>query len=188
MQNIVIISLAWGLLATGLPSSGEYEYEYEEPQEGVEEEMVEKEFVSNEKFEMITKPLNITAIAGDTIELPCRVNKLPADVGTIWERPEAKQIVSIGDNLIRADDAEEYSIAATDAGNTLIIVAAGKKHEGQYKCKIATQQNVEVTHTIRVNQPTPHHQALELEVESSSEVQHISLTLILLSVFKLALM
>ena len=71
---------------------------------------------------------------------------------TIWERPSAKRIVSIGDNLIK-DDAEEYSIAATDAGNTLIIVAATKKHEGQYKCKIATQESVEVTHTIRVNQP-----------------------------------
>ena len=88
--------------------------------------------------------------------------------------------MSIGDNLITADDAEEYSIAATDAGNTLIIVAAGKKHEGQYKCKIATQENVEVTHTIRVNQPTPHHQALE--VENSSKVQNISFTLLLLLV------
>eukprot|EP00092_Neocalanus_flemingeri_P027022 GFUD01029303.1.p1 GENE.GFUD01029303.1~~GFUD01029303.1.p1 ORF type:complete len:189 (+),score=60.15 GFUD01029303.1:258-824(+) len=183
MEILVMVSLAWGVMVTvGMPLTSEYEYQYDEPQEGFEEEIVEKEVVSTEKFEMITKPLNITAIAGDTIELPCRVNKLPADVGTIWERPEAKQIVSIGDNLIRADDAEEYSIAATDAGNTLIIVAAGKKHEGQYKCKIATQQNVEVTHTIRVNQPTPHHQALELEVESSSSVQHYSLTLLLLLV------
>ena len=65
--------------------------------------------------------------------------------------------MSIGDKLIKTDDAEEYSIAANDAGNTLIIVAASKKHEGQYKCKIATQKNVEVTHTIRVKQPLPHH-------------------------------
>ena len=103
----------------------------------------------------------------------------PGGVVTIWERPSAKRIVSIGDNLIK-DDAEEYSIAATDAGNTLIIVAATKKHEGQYKCKIATQESVEVTHTIRVNQPTPHHQALE---EHNSSVAHqISLTVMILLV------
>ena len=90
-----------------------------------------------------------------------------------------KQIVSIGDNLIQ-NDAEEYSIAATDAGNTLIIVAATKKHEGQYKCKIATQENVEVTHTIRVTHPTPHHQALG--VQNSSTVNQISLIVLLLMV------
>ena len=104
---------------------------------------------------------------------------IPDGVVTIWERPSAKRIVSIGDNLIK-DDAEEYSIAATDAGNTLIIVAATKKHEGQYKCKIATQESVEVTHTIRVNQPTPHHQALE--EHNSSAVHHTSLTVLILLV------
>ena len=107
------------------------------------------------------------------------ISLIPDGVMTIWERPSAKHIVSIGDNLIK-DDAEEYSIAATDAGNTLIIVAATKKHEGQYKCKIATQESVEVTHTIRVNQPTPHHQALE--EHNSSAAQQISLTVLILLV------
>ena len=107
------------------------------------------------------------------------ISIFPDGVVTIWERPSAKRIVSIGDNLIK-DDAEEYSIAATDAGNTLIIVAATKKHEGQYKCKIATQESVEVTHTIRVNQPTPHHQALE--EHNSSVALQISLTVLILLV------
>ena len=138
---------------------------------------MEKEVATNKKLVMLTKPLDITVIAGDKVELPCMVDKLPAGVDPIWERPDVKQIVSIGDNLIK-DDAEEYSIAATDAGNTLIIVAATKKHEGQYKCKIATQENVEVTHTIRVTHPTPHHLALG-EINSST-VHCISFSLIFL--------
>ena len=109
------------------------------------------------------------------------ISLIPGGIVTIWERPSAKHIVSIGDNLIK-DDAEEYSIAATDAGNTLIIVAATKKHEGQYKCKIATQESVEVTHTIRVNQPTPHHQALEEHNSNASVAHQISLTLMILLV------
>ena len=40
------------------------------------------------------------------------ISIIPDGVVTIWERPSAKHIVSIGDNLIK-DDAEEYSIAAT---------------------------------------------------------------------------
>ena len=107
------------------------------------------------------------------------ISLIPDGVVTIWERPSAKRIVSIGDNLIK-DDAEEYSIAATDAGITLIIVAASKKHEGQYKCKIATQESVEVTHNIRVNHSTPHHQALE--EQNSSVAHHVSLTVIVLLV------
>eukprot|EP00091_Calanus_sinicus_P013916 TRINITY_DN3097_c0_g1_i3.p1 TRINITY_DN3097_c0_g1~~TRINITY_DN3097_c0_g1_i3.p1 ORF type:complete len:179 (-),score=38.78 TRINITY_DN3097_c0_g1_i3:28-564(-) len=163
------------LVTVGRPSIHDYEYQYDEPQDGFSEEVMEKEVATNEKIKMITEPLNIVATAGDRVELPCRVEKLPNGVVTIWERPSAKHIVSIGDNLIK-DDAEEYSIAATDDGNTLIIVAATKKHEGQYKCKIATQESVEVTHIIRVNQPTPHHQALE--EHNSSVVRHISFTLI----------
>ena len=74
----MLVSLAWGVLVTvGMPVTSEYEYQYDEPQEGFEEEVVEKEVVTNEKFEMITKPLNITAIAGETVKLPCRVDKLP---------------------------------------------------------------------------------------------------------------
>ena len=107
------------------------------------------------------------------------ISFFPGGVDPIWERPDVKQIVSIGDNLIQ-NDAEEYSIAATDAGNTLIIVAATKKHEGQYKFKIATQEKVEVTHTIRVTHPTPHHQALG--VQNSSTVNQITLILLLLLV------
>ena len=74
----MLFSLAWGVLVTvGMPVTSEYEYQYDEPQEGFEEEVVEKEVVTNQKFEMITKPLNITAIAGETVKLPCRVDKLP---------------------------------------------------------------------------------------------------------------
>merc|ERR1711892_1329733 len=152
----MVFSFAWIVIVTvEMPDVQEYdEYQYDEPQDGFQEDIEKKEVDTNEKFEMITKPLNIVAVAGDKVELPCMVDKLPSGVGIIWERPDVKQIVSIGDNLIK-NDAEEYSIAAT------------KKHEGQYKCKIATQENVEVTHTIRVTHPTPHHQALGVQNSST---------------------
>ena len=89
-----------------------------------------------------------------------------------------KQVVSIGDNLIN-NDGEEYSIAASDAGNTLIILSATKKHEGQYKCKIATQENIEVTHTVLVNNPTPHHEALEVNNHGHYNTITVHLTILL---------
>merc|ERR1711892_371924 len=175
----MVFSFAWIVIVTvEMPDVQEYdEYQYDEPQDGFQEDIEEKEVATNKKLVMITKPLNIVAIAGNKVELPCMVDKLPSGVGIIWERPDVKQIVSIGDNLIK-NDAEEYSIAATDAGNTLIIVAATKKHEGRYKCKIATQENVEVTHTIKITHPTPHHQALG--ERNSSTVNQFSFSLICL--------
>ena len=44
------------------------------------EEVMEKEVATNEKIKMITEPLNIVATAGDRVELPCRVDKLPSKV------------------------------------------------------------------------------------------------------------
>ena len=95
-------------------------------------------------------------------------------VGLIWERPDVKQVVSIGENLINNDD-EEYSIA----GNTLIIVSATKKHEGQYKCKIATQENIEVTHAVIVNNINPRHEALEVVNYSNINTITHSLVIVL---------
>ena len=82
MERLSFIILAWVVLVTvGTPNIHEYdEYQYDEPQEGCEEDIEEKEIATNGKFEMITKPLNIVAVAGDKVELPCMVDKLPSKV------------------------------------------------------------------------------------------------------------
>ena len=79
----------------------------------------------------------------------------------IWERPDIKQIVSIGDKLITSDSPQEFMIEATEKGNNLIIDAGNKKHEGQYKCKLATKNSVEVTHRVAIKLQEPNYQPLE---------------------------
>ena len=75
----MLLSLTFGVLVTvGMPNNLDYEYQYYEPQDGFSEEVMEKEVATNEKIEMVTEPLNIIAIAGDRVELPCRVEKLPS--------------------------------------------------------------------------------------------------------------
>ena len=79
MEKIVLLSLTFGVLVTvGMPNIDDYEYQYDEPQDAFSEEVIEKEVATNEKIKMITEPLNIVAIAGDRVELPCRVEKLPS--------------------------------------------------------------------------------------------------------------
>ena len=79
MLGLVLLSLTLGVFGTmGMPNIHDYEYQYDEPQDGFSEEVMEKEVATNEKIKMITEPLNIVATAGDTVELPCRVDKLPS--------------------------------------------------------------------------------------------------------------
>ena len=85
----------------------------------------------------------------------------PESVEIIWERPDIKQIASIGEKLIRDDNLKAFSIEATEKGNSLIIEAATKEHEGQYKCKLATKNSVEVTHSLLISLSKPKHQPLE---------------------------
>ena len=82
-------------------------------------------------------------------------------VELIWERPDVKQILSIGDKLIRDDNPKKFSIEATEKGNFLIIEASTKEHEGQYKCKLATKNSVGVTHRVTIALQKPKHQPLE---------------------------
>ena len=75
----MLLSLTFGVLVTfGMPNIHDYEYQYDEPQDGFSEEVMEKVVATNEKIKMITEPLNIVAIAGDRVDLPCRVEKLPS--------------------------------------------------------------------------------------------------------------
>ena len=77
----MLVSLTFGVLITvGMPNIDDYEYQYDEPQDVFSEEVMEKEVATNEKIKMITEPLNIVATAGDRVELPCRVDKLPSKV------------------------------------------------------------------------------------------------------------
>ena len=79
MDRLVLVSLTLGVLINvGMPNIHDYEYQYDEPRDGLSEEVMEKAVATIEKIKMITKPLNIIATAGDPVELPCRVDNLPS--------------------------------------------------------------------------------------------------------------
>jgi len=137
------------------------EYQYDEPSEEFDDAESEEVLLTNNRYKIVTEPLHVQAEAGDRIFLPCKADEKLESVEVIWERPDAKQIVSIGDKLIRDDNLEEFSIEATEIGNTLIIEASTKEHEGQYMCQLATKNSVGVTHSVTINLQKPKHQPLE---------------------------
>ena len=76
---VVIILSCLVLLTMARPDIQEYEeYQYDEPILDDEHEASEEEIATNVNVEILTKPLNIEAVAGEKIELPCKVDRLPS--------------------------------------------------------------------------------------------------------------
>jgi len=147
---------------SGVTAISEYnEYQYDEPSDEFDDVESEEELMTNDGYRLETEPLHIQARTGDRISLPCSADVKLESVEIIWERPDIKQIVSIGEKLIRDDNLKTFSIEAMEKGNALIIEAATKEHEGQYKCKLATKNSVEVTHSLQISLSKPKHQPLE---------------------------
>ena len=80
MDSWVVITLSCLVLLTmARPDIQDYEeYQYDEPSLDVDHEASEEEIATNVNVEILTKPLNIEAAAGEKIELPCKVDKLPS--------------------------------------------------------------------------------------------------------------
>merc|ERR1711915_292484 len=160
--QLIFVGLFHLELIRGIQTTSDYnEYQYDEPNDEFDDDVSENELIANRKLSIVTEPLIVKAIAGDKIILPCSADVQLDSVEIIWERPDVKQIVSIGDKLIKSDSPQEFMIEATERGNNLIIEAGNNKHEGQYKCKLATKNSIEVTHRVSIKLPDPKHQPLE---------------------------
>ena len=101
--------------------------------------------------------------------MPAFIFSISESIEMIWERPETRQIVSIGDILIDGDDIENFSVDRTESGSILIIARVHKSHEDQYKCRVATLQPMEVIHTMIVKPSQPLQQPLRVKNGSHQE-------------------
>ena len=84
---VVIILSCLVLLTVARPDNQEYEeYQYDEPFPESDHEASEEEIATNVNVKILTKPLNIEAVAGEKVELPCIVDKLPSKEDYIIHR------------------------------------------------------------------------------------------------------
>ena len=76
---VVTILSCLVLLTVARPDNQEYEeYQYDEPFPESDHEASEEEIATNVNVKILTKPLSIEAVAGEKVELPCIVDKLPS--------------------------------------------------------------------------------------------------------------
>ena len=102
---------------------------------------VEKEVMSTPQF--VTSSQSILVNEGDTVRLPCLVDRLEGFV-MLWKKNSdiitvASQII---DKRVRLDEEKN--------GNHLIIDLATPEDEGDYTCQISAYKPTEITHKVTI--------------------------------------
>eukprot|EP00095_Tigriopus_kingsejongensis_P001599 maker-scaffold317_size209118-snap-gene-0.9 protein:Tk01599 transcript:maker-scaffold317_size209118-snap-gene-0.9-mRNA-1 annotation:"GF16716" len=96
---------------------------------------------------------------GNTIRLPCYVDKMPETFVLFWKKvtPEAGEtLVAMDDNVITSDSKRvsvEVSYDGADRGSTLVISLAQDEDEGKYICSMGDSEKTTIKHTVLVRAP-----------------------------------
>ena len=98
----------------------------------------------------VSTPKNMMVNEGDTIKLPCTVNKWENYV-ILWKK--GNEILALGDKPF--DDGKgdtRLKIEPTTNGNRLVISLADFSDEGEYTCQLSAGYlgTIELKHTVRV--------------------------------------
>ena len=83
---------------------------------------------------------------GDTIKLPCVVDKLDNFV-IIWKKGAG--ILAVGDKPFDGKDAR-IKIEKILNGNRLVISLADFSDEGEYTCQLSALKTIELKHSVKV--------------------------------------
>jgi len=98
----------------------------------------------NPKFVSTYKTIMVNE--GDTIKLPCVVDKLDNFV-IIWKKGAG--ILTVGDKPFDGKDAR-IKIEKISNGNRLVISLADFSDEGEYTCQLSALKTIELKHSVKV--------------------------------------
>jgi len=124
----------------GLPYSQNEDtvYEYENLPDTDKEEYT---VMATPRF--ISSPQTLLVNEGDTIRLPCKVDRLEGFV-MLWKRN--KDIITVGDQIID----KSVRLEKTTNGNSIVIGPASPEDEAEYTCQISAYKPTEITHSVRI--------------------------------------
>jgi len=95
---------------------------------------------------LISTSSNQLVNEGDTIKLPCLVDKLDGFT-ILWKK--GNDVVAVGSQLMDRDDAR-VKLEEKANGNTLVISLAEPSDAGEYVCRISSSKMIELKHSVRI--------------------------------------
>jgi len=130
-----------------------------------------KETVVKRNPKFVSTPKTIMVNEGDTIKLPCAVDKLENFV-IIWKKGSG--ILAVGDKPFDGKDAR-LKVESTTNGNRLVISLADFSDEGEYTCQLSALKTIELKHSVRVRvqpqiQPVPKNGNIKVEAGQPVEL------------------
>ncbi|KAF0294807.1 Lachesin [Amphibalanus amphitrite] len=139
MSRVVWLLLAAALLEAAV-AYPEDEYIFDEEAE---------ETVSSHVPKFTSQPLDLAVKAGDTVTLPCRVDKL-GDAVVVWRAGD--QTLFTGDYKTTSDS--RYSLQDPgQLGNSLVIAGVDQKDSPEYQCQISSSTPINLKHHVRIQVP-----------------------------------
>jgi len=113
-----------------------YEYEMGDTQ-------TREEILITETPEILSLPQHMVVRRGETVRLPCMVDRLEGFV-LLWRKDD--NIVSVGSQVL--DSSGGISVEESDNGATLVLSGVNGDISGEYVCSVSTYIKTEVRHTV----------------------------------------
>lgn len=135
----LVFAIPYGSKVDELYSNDDYDKEYENG--GDKEEvavMGTPEFVSEPKKAMVNE--------GDTLRLPCIVDRLEGFV-LLWKKNT--DIITVGSQIINKADSR-IKLEEEQNGNYLVISLAEEADGGEYVCQISAYKPTELKHSVEI--------------------------------------
>jgi len=123
-----------------------YNYDNNNESNEISDAVGDKETIVKRNPKFLTTPKTIMVNEGDTIKLPCAVDKLENFV-IIWKKGSG--ILAVGDKPFDGKDTR-IKIESSTNGNRLVISLADFSDEGEYTCQLSAMKTIELKHTVRV--------------------------------------
>jgi len=148
LEKWIVLVLALSSLTSGFPRTEDADYDYDAANNDLtkdDDNTIVKgneiEVMATPKF--VSAPQSVMVNEGDTVRLPCIVDRLEGFV-MLWKRGTdiitvASQII---DKRVRLDEEKN--------GNHLILGQASPKDSGDYTCQISAYKPTEITHSLLV--------------------------------------
>jgi len=145
LQHCLLLLLAIAMATKGSPvpqktEEENYEYEDGEEERGTEESAV----LLAPKF--ITEAESVLVNQGDTIRLPCLVDRFEGLV-MLWKKNG--DIITVASQIID----KRVKLEENKNGNYLVINQAGPEDKGSYTCQISAWMPTYPTHTVNIRTP-----------------------------------
>jgi len=142
LTSAVLLFVHFVCIAKGSPYSGDVEDMYNSDYDSTSPS---NEVMYTRTPEFISEPMTLLVNEGETVELPCEVDRLQGFV-LIWKLQKENEILAVGEQIV----SPKVKLENYMNGNNLVLSQVSPEDEGEYTCQISAYNPKYLKHKISV--------------------------------------